>query len=144
MEPWGISTFNYIFLNYISTFNYSPHLATEVGRKPGDLDAPGKVVLEVEGRSLPWWIRLRLQKVGSVLSCSAALSAPLATGKRRAGLGCEGREVREQLQASLRAFASEGRTVGQERAEHVAIRGGTRRFRPIASLFCLKIRRGHC
>ena len=53
----------------------------EVGRKPGDLDAPGKVVLEVEGRSLPWWIRLRLQRVGSVLSCSATLSTLLATGK---------------------------------------------------------------
>lgn len=85
----------------------------EVGRKPGDLDAPGKVVLVVEGRSLPWWIRLRLQRVGSVLSCSAALSAPLATGKRRAGLGCEGREVGRNCRQVLGLLPVKGEQWGR-------------------------------
>ena len=57
-----------------------------MGRKPGDLDAPGKVVLEAEGRSLPWWIGLRLQRVGSVHSVSHR------EVQGRAGLGGAGGE----------------------------------------------------
>lgn len=72
--------------------------------------------------------------------CSQPLSSSVRPVSHREGLGCEGREVSAQLQASLRAFASEGRTAGQEQAEHMAIRGGARRFRPIASFFCLKTR----
>lgn len=71
--------------------------------------------------------------------CSQLLSSSVHPVSHWEGLGCEGREVSAQLQASLRAFASEGRTVEQERAEHMAIRGA-QRFRPIASLFCLKTR----